>query len=416
MLGAVALAALALAVIMSCTMRLNVGLLAIALAWFIGVYIGDYSVREIADGFPTSLFLTLAGVTLLFSQAHVNGTLEKVAHGAARFCKGRVGLIPVMYFLLAAGLASAGPGNIATAGLLAPIAMATALRFNISPFLMAIMVGNGCGAGSLSPIAPTGIIVTGLMERVGLDGFEIHTWAYNLTAHAIVAFGGYLIFGGWKLLASSARFETTEDERTPLDKHQRLTLAAIAALIAGVMTIGVDVGMAAFTVAVFLQLMNAADDNKAIKNMPWSTILMVCGVTVLISLLEETGGMDLLTGMLSSVSTQNTIIPFLAATVGVISAYSSTSGVVLPVFIPTVPGLIEGLGGGSPLALASTMNVASHLVDVSPLSTIGALCIASLPAGDMSRRLFNQLLAWGFSMVVVGGVICMVLFGWGVSG
>ncbi len=416
MLGAVTLAALALAVIMSCTMRLNVGLLAIALAWFIGVYIGDYSVREITDGFPTSLFLTLAGVTLLFSQAHVNGTLEKVAHGAARFCKGRVGLIPVMYFLLAAGLASAGPGNIATAGLLAPIAMATALRFNISPFLMAIMVGNGCGAGSLSPIAPTGIIVTGLMERVGLDGFEIHTWAYNLTAHAIVAFGGYLIFGGWKLLASSARFETTEDERTPLDKHQRLTLAAIAALIAGVMTIGVDVGMAAFTVAVFLQLMNAADDNKAIKNMPWSTILMVCGVTVLISLLEETGGMDLLTGMLSSVSTQSTIIPFLAATVGLISAYSSTSGVVLPVFIPTVPGLIEGLGAGSPLALASTMNVASHLVDVSPLSTIGALCIASLPAGDMSRRLFNQLLAWGFSMVVVGAVICMVLFGWGISG
>ena len=416
MLGAVTLAALALAVIVSCTTRLNVGLLAIALAWFIGVYIGDYSVREIADGFPTSLFLTLAGVTLLFSQAHVNGTLEKVAHGAARFCKGRVGLIPVMYFLLAAGLASAGPGNIATAGLLAPVAMATALRFNISPFLMAIMVGNGCGAGSLSPIAPTGIIVTGLMERVGLDGFEIHTWAYNLTAHTIVAFGGYLIFGGWKLLASSARFETTVDEHTSLDKHQRLTLAAITALIAGVMTIGVDVGMAAFTVAVFLQLMNAADENKAIKNMPWSTILMVCGVTVLIGLLEETGGMDLLTGMLSSVSTQNTIIPFLAATVGIISAYSSTSGVVLPVFIPTVPGLIEGVGGGSPLALASTMNVASHLVDVSPLSTIGALCIASLPAGDMSRRLFNQLLAWGFSMVVVGAAICIVLFGWGMSG
>jgi hypothetical protein len=143
---------------------------------------------------------------------------------------------------------------------------------------------------------------------------------------------------------------------------------------------------------------------------------MVCGVTVLIGLLEETGGMDLLTGMLSSVATQNTIIPFLAATVGLISAYSSTSGVVLPVFIPTVPGLIEGVGGGSPLALASTMNVASHLVDVSPLSTIGALCIASLPAVDMSRRLFNQLLAWGFSMVVVGSVICVVLFGWGMGG
>jgi hypothetical protein len=75
-----------------------------------------------------------------------------------------------------------------------------------------------------------------------------------------------------------------------------------------------------------------------------------------------------------------------------------------------VPGLIENLGGGDALALASTMNVAGHLVDVSPLSTIGALCIASIPAGDMSRKLFNQLLAWGMSMTVAGAVICWVLF------
>ena len=61
-------------------------------------------------------------------------------------------------------------------------------------------------------------------------------------------------------------------------------------------------------------------------------------------------------------------------------------------------------------AIASTMNIAGHLVDVSPLSTIGALCIASVPAGDMSRKLFNQLLAWGMSMTVAGAVICYVLF------
>ena len=40
------------------------------------------------------------------------------------------------------------------------------------------------------------------------------------------------------------------------------------------------------------------------------------------------------------------------------------------------------------------MNVGGHLVDVSPLSTIGALCIAAAPSED-SRKLFNKLLAWG---------------------
>ena len=52
-------------------------------------------------------------------------------------------------------------------------------------------------------------------------------------------------------------------------------------------------------------------------------------------------------------------------------------------------------------SFAETMNIAGHLVDVSPLSTIGALCIASIPVGDASRLLFNQLLAWGFSMMAV---------------
>jgi Na+/H+ antiporter NhaD/arsenite permease-like protein len=410
------LGALALAIVLSCTSRLNVGLLALALAWVIGVYIGGLPLREVTAGFPVDLFLTLAGVTLLFSQARVNGTLDIVAHNAMRLCRGRVGLVPVMYFGLGAAIASAGPGNIATTGLLAPMAMATALRMRISPFLMAIMVGNGCNSGSLSPLAPTGIIVTGLMDRIGLPGFELRTWAYNLVSHAIVAFGAYLLLGGWQLLARTDRVEVGHElDAKPLDRHQRLTLLLIGLLILGVIFLEFNIGMAAFAAAVVLTLVRAADDHQAIREMPWGTIVMVSGVTVLIGLLEQTGGMEIFTGLLSSVATQATVIPFIGVTVGIISAYSSTSGVILPAFLPTVPGLIENLGGGSALALASTMNVAGHLVDVSPLSTIGALCIASVPSGDASRRLFNQLLAWGLSMTVVGAVLCWLLFGVGVA-
>jgi di/tricarboxylate transporter len=409
-LGAVTLGALALAIVLSCTSRLNVGLLALALAWVIGVYVGDLPLREVTSGFPVDLFLTLSGVTLLFAQAHVNGTLDIVAQNAMRLCRGRVGVVPIMYFGLGAALASAGPGNIATTGLLAPMAMATALKMRMSPFLMAIMVGNGCNAGSLSPLAPTGIIVTGLMERIGLPGLQMQTWAYNLLAHAVVTFGGYLLFGGLQLLRRADKVEVEAEPIRRLDRHQLLTLGMIGLLILGVIFGGFNIGMAAFAGAVLLSLLRAADDGEAIKRMPWSTILMVCGVTVLIGLLEKTGGMQLFTDLLSSVATQATVVPFLAVTIGIVSAYSSTSGVVLPAFLPTVPGLIENLGGGSALGIASTMNIAGHLVDVSPLSTIGALCIASVPAGEMSRKLFNQLLAWGMSMTVVGAVICWLLF------
>jgi Na+/H+ antiporter NhaD/arsenite permease-like protein len=412
-LGAVTLAALAVAIVVSCISRLNVGLLALALAWVIAVFIGGLRPQDVFAGFPIDLFLTLSGVTLLFAQAHVNGTLDIVAHNAIRLCRGRVGVVPIMYFGLGAALASAGPGNIATTGLLAPMAMATALRMRISPFLMAIMVGNGANSGSLSPFAPTGLIVTDNMTRIGLGGFELQTWIYNLLAHALVAFGGYFVFGGLKLLTRADRVEIEAEPAKRLDWHQIATLGVIALLIVGVIFFGrsgFHIGMAAFAGAVLLSLLRAADDSEAIKRMPWGTILMVCGVTVLIGLLQRTGGMDIFASLLSSISTQATVVPVIAVVIGIVSAYSSTSGVVLPAFLPTVPGLVENLGGGNALGLASTMNVAGHLVDVSPLSTIGALCIASVPSGEMSRKLFNQLLAWGMSMTIAGAAICWVLF------
>jgi hypothetical protein len=100
----------------------------------------------------------------------------------------------------------------------------------------------------------------------------------------------------------------------------------------------------------------------------------------------------------------------MAFVTGIISVYSSTSGVVLPAYLPTVPGLIEQLGGGDAIAIASSMNIGGHLVDVSPLSTIGALCIAAIPSSEDPQALFNRLLAWGLSMSVVGGVTCYLLF------
>lgn len=407
-LGAISLAALALTVTLSCFTRLNAGLLAMASAWVIGVYVGGMPVRTVMAGFPVELFLTLSGVTLLFSQAAVNGTLQRVAMHAVRVCGGRAGIVPVMFFFLGALLASAGPGNIATAGLLAPVAMSTASRMRIPAFLMAIMVGNGANSGSLSPLAPTGLIVSGLMQKIGLGGMEGWTWFYNLAAHAVVAFAGFLLFGGLKLLGRKERADI-DVAAEPLARNHWMTLAVIGALVAGVIFAKLQIGMAAFAAAVVLSMLGAADGEEAIRKMPWATILMVCGVSVLVSLLERTSGMDLFVGLIAQVATRDTLIPVLAALIGLVSAYSSTSGVVLPAFLPLVPGLVEKLGGSS-IALASTMNVAGHLVDVSPLSTIGALCVSGVPTGPESRRLFHQLLAWGLSMTVVGALLCWAAF------
>jgi hypothetical protein len=138
---------------------------------------------------------------------------------------------------------------------------------------------------------------------------------------------------------------------------------------------------------------------------------MVSGVSVLIGLLEVTGGMDLFTTLLSRLATPGTVNGVIALVTGTISIWSSTSGVVLPAFLPTVPGLIAKLGGGDALAVALSINVGSSIVDVSPLSTLGALCVAAVPDTGEAGRLFRQLLIWGLSMAVVGALLSLLLAG-----
>ena len=403
------LAALVIAMIVSCFSTLNVGVLALALAWIVGVYLGNMSLNDVLGGFPVQLFLTLAGVTLMFTQAQLNGTLDRVAHAAVRICRGNAGLIPVMFFVLGSIIASLGPGNVATAAMLAPMAMAVASRAAIPPFLMAIMVGNGAQSGALSPVAPTGIIVTGLMDKIGLGGFEMRTYIANLIAHAIIAFGGYFLLGGLKLFKNVYTGGEQDAESTRLNRSHWLTLAVIGGVLVFVLFRNANIGMAAFTGAVVLAGLRVADHETAIRKMPWIPILMVSGVSVLVALLEKTGGLDLFTEILAKFATPGTLTGVIAFVTGVISVYSSTSGVVLPAFLPTVPGLIARLGG-DPFGVASSMNIGAHLVDMSPLSTTGAMCIAGISDPEQVRQTYNKLLVWGLSMTVIGAIGCYLAF------
>jgi len=67
--------------------------------------------------------------------------------------------------------------------------------------------------------------------------------------------------------------------------------------------------------------------------------------------------------------------------------------------------------GADMLPIVCSICVGSNLVDVSPLSTTGALCIAAAPATENHAVLFNKMLAWGLSMTVVGAAISWLFFG-----
>ena len=392
------------------TSRINVGWLALSFAWLIGVYAAGLRPDAVMSGFPISLFITLTGVTLLFSLAETNGSLEALANRAVLAARGNARVIPIVFFAIACALSSVGPGAVSTVALLAPLAMAMGDRAGLPPFLTALMVANGANAGNLSPFSAVGVIANNAMAKAGLTGFEGRVWFANFIAHVLVAGAAYAAYAwtGRRLARLDAGPETPTIALAPLSTRQRLTLVLIAGWIAGVLALNLNLGLSAFAVAAIVLLCNAADEAASVKRIPWGIIMMVSGVSVLIALLEKTGGMTLFTELLARTASPRTLNAVIAFVTGGISTYSSTSGVVLPTFLPTSTMLVEKVGGGDPLAVALSINVGSSLVDVSPLSTIGALCVAAVADGVVARKLFRAMLIWGVAMTVVGALFCAI--------
>jgi di/tricarboxylate transporter len=404
------LIALAIVIVVSLTSRINIGVLAVALAALIAIVAAKWKPAELAATFPSDLFLTLVGVSVLFGAAQANGTLEAVAERIVKLGSGNAGLLPILFFLFAMVFSALGPAAIASSALIAPLAMSTGLRAGASPLLLVLMVANGANAGNLSPVSAIGLIVSAQMEKAGLTGHEWATFTANFTAHTLVAIFAYCAFGGLALL-KKGKVESAATQLAPLTSRHWFTLAIVAAWILGVIFLGYPPGYSAFVAAVVLVLARFADDAASMKSIPWGVIVMVAGVALLMNVIERTGGRDLFVDGLKAITTPSTVNGMMAFITGAISTYSSTSGVVYPLFLPTVSDL-AAQDGGNALQIALSINVGAALVDVSPLSTIGALAIAAVPPGAAdTKKLFRSMLIWGFAMTIVGALFCQLFIG-----
>ena len=435
--------ALTIVVIISCVNEdLHVGFLSVGFAIIVGGLWGGMTGARVMGLFPTGLFMILVGVTFLFGMAQTNGTMEKLTAYSVRICKGNTAIVPLIIFALTTFVTTIGPGNIAGTALMAPVAMAIATRVGMPAFLMTLIVVGAANGAAFSPFAPTGIISNGLIakmapgmpeltKQISLDALAWKIHFNSEVAQGVVNIGGFFVLGGWawiqKQRGATIDIEELAPKPEPFDKHQLLTLSMVGLLIALVVIPGLpgmkaaipktilnmlsNVGSVAFMLSCVLMLTGSGDSKKAIKVMPWGVIMMVCGVTVLVEVMDKAGGLNALVKIIGAISNPVTVNAWLGLITGVISAYSSSSGVVMPMFLPMVPGLIKEIGGGNPVALISSINVGAHLVDSSPLSTLGALCIACAGDHEDKSKLFRNLLIWGLSMSVVGALVCWLFFG-----
>jgi hypothetical protein len=98
---------------------------------------------------------------------------------------------------------------------------------------------------------------------------------------------------------------------------------------------------------------------------------------------------------------------FTALLAGAMSVVASSSTVVMPTLIPTVQNIAQGLGENSvrPIYLIAAIILGAHSVAYSPVSTMGALGMASSSAATTKHGLFTKLLLAAAIMLSVTALL-----------
>ena len=399
------------AIVFGFVRKTNVGLVSLGLALILGT-IGGMSAGDIYKGFPYKLFLTLMGTMLFFALLQENGTLEKVSQLMTGLCGKKKFLIPIIIYIVSFVLSAAGPGAISVQTVMVLFAVPMGIHAGINPILMGAMAILGAVGGTASPIALTGIIVEDLLAEMGYTGNGMQIFLGVSIANLVCAIVTYVAFKGWKQGMTEDGTDTKK-EKVQFNRSQIFSVIALLIMVVMVVGFSYDVGLICLTLSLLLIVLKAADEKKSVKMIPWNTLILIAGVSVLMNITKNFGGIDLLADLLASLMTARTAAPIMGLTGGIMSWFSSANGVVFPTLIPAVPSVAEQVGGASILQMVVAIVCSATVAGLSPLSTGGSLVLASYsqeknPDAKEESSIFIRLFALSFGCVLTVFVLTLV--------
>lgn len=439
--------------------KINAGLLATVAAFGVGTLLAGMSIKDVIGQFPAGLFFILVGATLLFAIVRINGTIDLLAYWAERLAGDRKILVPVLMFLLTAALASAGAFTPAAIAIVAPVGLALGMRFGISTLAMGLVIVQGANAGAFSPVNPFGVLANKMLEDAGATDGSFKLYAYCFIFNAVLAAIAYVLVqaimkrraakeqerlqageageageakhdggaaapagngtpgpsgSGTAVLTAPAQTSVasgsttrTGPEKVAATPMRILTLVGIAALLVLTTVLGIDVGVASLIIATVLIVLDSGVQKPAVESMPWSAIILVTGIVTYVGMLEEMGALQELQEGIAGLGNSSLAALITSYVVAIVSAFASTTGtlgVISPVVAPIAMDPLL-----TPIGVVTAIAISSSVVDVSPMSTSGALLMASAQPKD-ERMFFRALLLWAIAMIAVVPLLVWFVF------
>lgn len=411
MMSMLVVAAIVAAVALGYKTKINIGLFAIAFAYLIGCFGMGLSPSEVIGMWPLKIFFVIFSVCLFYSFASVNGTLVKLAEHMIYRCRSMPHLLPFAVFFAATVIAAMGAGYYTVLAFMAPITLLLCERTGMSLIVGGMAVNYGALSGANFMSSQSGIIFRGLMTNAGVSdnqafinatGIFLSTLIIPLLVIAVFVF----VAGQGRALKASA---FTAVAPAPLNSQQKTTLwltlammlivlvAPVAAIaLPGNATVAfinakMDIGLIASVFSVIALLLKLGDERKAMATVPWGTLIMICGVGMLISVAIKAGTIGILASWIGG-SIPPIMVPVVfGAVAAFMSIFSSTLGVVTPALFPMVLPIANNLGI-EPMILFIAIVAGAQATSISPFSSGGSLILGSCTNEQHRASLFPQLL------------------------
>ena len=402
--------AIALAIILGYCTKINTGFYAVSFAYLIGCYVLGYKPAEVTTMWPLKIFFVILAVALFYNFAIINGTLEKPAMHILYRCRNMTALLPFIIFLIAVLIAGMGAGYFAVMAFLCPLGLLLCEKTGMSKVEGVIAVSFGALGGANFMTSMSGLIFRGLMEGAGY-GDQAFSYATSIFVMTMIV--PVILLLGLAVIGKKNRRQSLGEEIGKPDaftQKQKINLWLIVALIvivlsapvlhmmmpengfAAMLNRNMDVGFVAFILSIVALRFQLAEEKQVIAKVPWNTLIMICGVGMLIEIAVRAGTIDLLAGWISGSIPVFFVPVVLTAIAGVMSFFSSTLGVVAPALFPIVPAL-AGATGISPMVLFTCIIMGSQSTGgISPFSSGGSLALGSCATEEERNTLFGQLM------------------------
>ena len=412
--------AIVISIILGTKLKMNIGMVALAFTFLIGVTLSGLSGRSVSGLFPTNIFVTQLVATFFYGFASLNGAFNGIADRIIYRTKKVKGALPFVVLLCTILLSMMGAGAEATPVIMSPIAFMLAAEAGFHPILasLAVWVGSVCTIGATW--TPGGAVAYSIWSpHLGEEAADATSLYIMLLLIAI----GFITMLVVDFIYRKDLKEIEMEEPAPFTPIQKRSLmivviALLLMLIPAVLealapnpvtkwiSTHITVQVVCLVGSLIFVIMGLADPKEVFtKKIPWNSLITLAGMGTLVALAGELGIVDAIGGWIGDSVPAKFMPLMLVLVAGLLSYVVAASSVIYPLFAPMVPALAAASGLG-PVLIAVSIMLGANISSFSPVSTGGSM--AMLGASEEQRDI---VMTGQFRFAMYFLIIFVAIFG-----